>query len=378
MKQKIVFLIIIILLAGVSIFIFKKGFQTEPEMAGQEAQKAIPVQVKPVIQRDFMEYIFAVGTLKAHETNLISPKVPGNVQAVYVDLGDHVKAGKTLIQIDSTGFRLAVNQSEAAYKTAQAAIAQAESQFEQAEKEYRRAIKLLNEKVIPQSRFDAAEAAYKTAQEGLAVARGQYKQAQAVSETAHENLKNTSIRSVISGIIVERNVEIGQTIAPGIPVMRIIDQSRIKVDINLPEIDFGRVKIGDSAIITITADQKQNFQGKVTLVNPMVNHKTRTFQVRIEVSNKNANMVDGMFADVKLTTGKKSVLAVPQAALQHLPGSGTFYVFVVENNKASKRNVKTGKVTDLYTEVLSGLKKNDQVVVSGTGRLRSGIEVSLH
>ena len=163
MKQKIVFLIIIILLASVSIFIFKKGFQKEPEMARQAAQQAIPVQVNPVIQRDFVEYIFAVGTLKAHETNLISPKVPGNVQAIYVDLGDHVKAGKTLIQIDSTGFKLAVNQSEAAYKTAQAAIAQAVSQFEQAEKEYRRAIKLLNEKVIPQSRFDAAEAAYKTA-----------------------------------------------------------------------------------------------------------------------------------------------------------------------------------------------------------------------
>ena len=109
----------------------------------------------------------------------------------------------------------------------------------------------------------------------------------------------------------------------------------------------------------------------------MVDRKTRTFRMRIEVPNQAGKLVDGMFARVKLSVEKRRSLAVPRNALQRLPGSGTYYVFVVEENKAYKRTVEIGGMNDQYAEVRDGLVEDDKVVTSGAGRLRSGAEINV-
>jgi HlyD family secretion protein len=282
-----------------------------------------------------------------------------NVDAVLVDIGDRVEAGQVVVLLNRTRFKLGVGQSKAACQAANAALAQAGSQFEQAQKEYHRASKLLAEKVIPQSRFDAAEAAYKVTQEGLAVARGKYSQAQAALETAREHLKDASIRSSITGVVVDRNVEVGQSVSPGVQILRILDQTTMKGDVELPEKDFGRVTVGTAAVITVDAFQGQKFPGKVTVINPMVDPRARTFRVRIETSNPSGKLVDGMFARVSLLTGQRTALAIPRDALHRLPGSGTFYVFIVQNNKVVKRITKIGKIGDQYAEAIEGLVQGE-------------------
>ncbi len=174
---------------------------------------------------------------------------------------------------------------------------------------------------------------------------------------------------------MERNVEIGQYVAPGAQLLRILDQSKLKADVDLPESDFARIGTGMPAVIEVDAFQGQRFPGKVILVNPMVDRKTRTFCVRIEIPNPNGKLVDGMFARVRLSAGQRMALAIPRDALQRLPGSGTVYVFVVNGYQAIKRTIKIGVVGDRYAEVLEGLNENQKVVTSGTGRLRSGTNV---
>jgi len=335
----------------------------------------VPVTVASVAQREFRDEIRAVGTLRAHETVLLNPKVSGNVETVLLDIGDQVEAGQVVIRLDGTNFELAVKQAKAAYEGAEAAIAQAKAQLDQAEKQYRRASNLLAEKVIPQSRFDAAEAAYKTGQEALTSAKERRNQTTAAFETAKEHLKNADICSPIAGIVVERNVEIGQAVGPGEQLLRIVNQTSLKVDVDLPEIDFDRVAMGIPVVITVDAFPKQQFPGKVVVVNPMVKRETRTFRVRVEAPNPTGKLVDGMFARVKLSIEKRTALSIPRDALQRLPGSGTFYVFVVEENKALKRTIKVGTVGDQYAEALDGLAEGEKVVTSGAGRLRSGTKV---
>ena len=294
-----------------------------------------------------------------------------------MDIGDRVEAGQVVVLVDRTGFELAVNQADAAYQSAEAAVAQAGSQFEQAQKEYRRATRLLSEKVIPQSRFDAAQAAYNAAREAMAAIKGKHSQSRVALETAREHLKNARIRSSITGVVVDRNVEVGQSVAPGVQVLRILDQTTMKVDVELPEKDFGRITFDDSAVVTMDAYQGQDFPGKVTVINPMVDPRVRTFQVRIEVSNPSGKLVDGMFARVRLFTGRRTALAIPRDTLHRLPGSGTFYVFVIQGDKVVKRTIKTGKVGDQYAEVLEGLVEGERIVTSGDGRLRSGMIVKI-
>ena len=378
MKRRGVYISIAIAAAVIALLVVqvsRKQWQKDEDL--NVATKGVPVTIASVIQHDFADEISAVGTLKARDTSPLSPKVAGTVSRVLVDIGERVKAGEVVIKLDRTNYDLGVKQARAALAAAEAAVPQAEAHFEQAEKEYRRAIELLEEKVIPQSRFDAAEAAFKSAKEAVFYAKAQRDRAKAALETALEHLKDADIRSPIGGTVVERNVEIGQAVAPGSRLLLIVGQTSLNLDVDLPEADIGRLAIGTVALITIDAFPGHEYSGKVTVVNPMVNRKTRTFRVRIEVPNPSGKLVDGMYARVKLSVEKRRSLAVPRDALQRLPGSGTYYVFVVEGNKAHKRTVEISATDNQYAEVTDGLVEDDKVVTSGAGRLQSGMEVSV-
>ncbi len=351
--------------------------KAKDRQAFQALDQVIPVNTVPASMELFQDKVSAVGTLRARQENLLSPKVAGNVDAVLVDIGEKVKAGQPVIRLDKTTFRLAVKQAEAAFSAAFAAVAQVKSQLSQAEKEYNRAKNLLAENVIPQNRFDAAEAGYNTAREALLVAKGKHSQAKAALETAREYLNYTEIHSSIDGVVVQRSAEIGQSVAPGIQVLRILDQTMVRADIELPEKDFGRIGFKTTAIMMVDAFPEIKFNSKVTIINPMVSPGTRTFKVRVETSNQTGELVDGMFVKVNFLLAQKEVLAVPRAALQKLPGSGTYYVFVVKNNKAFKKEIKIGIKTDKFAEVIDGLARGELVITNGAGKLRSGINVKI-
>lgn len=350
MKKSGRYLVIAVVLAVIGLVIFQLVKQRGNRTVGENAMEdAIPVETATVAEREFRDEISGVGTLTAQKISPLSPKVPGNVAEVLVDIGSRVKSGDVVIKLDDTDYDLAASQSKA--------------NFQQAEKAYERAKALLAEKVIPQSRFDAAEAAYVTSRETLALAK--------------ERLSNSKIRTPIDGVVVERHVEVGQTIGPGGRVLRIVNQSSLYTDVGLPERDFETISTNTLATITVDAFPKKTFRGRVALINPMVDPQTRTFRVRVEAPNPDGMLVDGMFARVRLLAGKRNSLAIPRDALQRLPGSGTYYVFVVDGSKAEKKTVRTGVVGDEYAEILDDLAIGDEVVTSGTGRLRSGMQVAI-
>ncbi len=378
MKRKLAYIMIAVAVVVIALLVFQvfsKQWQKDVDVPAVD--KALPVTIAAVVQHEFREEISAVGTLKAREISPLSPKVAGIVTEVLVDVGDRLKVGEVVIRLDRTNFDLAVKQAQAALAAAEAAIPQANAQFERAEKDYIRATELLKERVIPQSRFDAVEAAFKTAREAVSSATAQRNQAKAALGSVLEHLNNTEIRSPITGTVVERNVEIGQAVAPGGQLLRIVDQTSLKADIDLPEVDIGRVAIGATAMMTVDPFPGEEFSGKVIVINPMVDRQTRTFRVRIQVPNQAGKLVDGMFAKVKLLMGKRRALSVPRDALQRLPGSGTYYVFVVDRNKAVKRTVQVGAMEDQRAEVRDGVAEGEKVVTSGAGRLRSGAEVTV-
>lgn len=380
MKRRSAYILILAVAVVIVLFVFQLFWKQSPRDSNIDTvSKVLPVTIAPVVRREFAEEISAVSTLTARETSLLSPKVAGTVNRVLVDIGDRVEDGAVVVELDRTNFSFAVQQAQATFASSKAAIWQAKAQYEQTEKEFRRATELLKEKVIPQSRFDAAEAAFKTAKESVSFAGAQHDQAKAALGIALEHLKDAEIRSPISGAVVERNIEIGQAVAPGAQLLKIVDQSCLKADINLPEGDIGRLAPDGTttSIIMVDSHLGEEFPGKVVSINPMVDRQTRTFSVRVQVPNQQGKLMDGMFARVRLFVGKRHALAVPRDALQRLPGSGTYYVFVVEGNKADKRTVEIGAMNDQFSEVTKGLVEGDKVVISGAGRLRSGAEITV-
>lgn len=378
MKRKLAYIMIAVAVVVIAIIVFQVfSKQRQKDIDVHAVDRALPVTIAAIVQHEFREEISAVGTLKAREVSPLSPKVAGTIIKVLVDVGARVKDGQVVIRLDRTNLDFAVKQAQAALAAAEAAILQANAQFEQAEKDYIRATELLKERVIPQSRFDAVEAAFKSARETVSSVTAQRNQAKAALGSALEHLNDTEIRSPITGAVVERNVEIGQAVAPGVQLLRIVDQTSLKADIDLPEGDIGRLAIGATAMITVDSFPGEEFSGKVIVINPMVDRQTRTFRGRIQVPNQAGKLVDGMFAKVKLFMGKRRALSVPRDALQRLPGSGTYFVFVVDGNKAVKRTVQVGVIEEQRAEVRDGLAQGEKVVTSGAGRLRTGAEVTV-
>ncbi len=372
-------LICFLILMGVLLGSLTFAFQNTRKNTRIAAESAVSVTVSPVILHDFEERITAVGTLKARETVVLSPKVAGSVEAVLVDIGQPVMKDQILIRINSTHFDIAVDQANAAFAGAKALVSRAKVQLEHARKQYVRATRLMADKAISQVRFEEAEAAFKAAKEQFFAAGEEGNRALSAIRTAEQYRLDAVIRSPISGVVVERNVEIGQAAAPGVPLLRILDQSDhqsgLQVDIQLPESDFGKITPKMSAVIEMDAFKNSQFQGKVALVNPMIDMQTRTFRARIEVGNPGGRLVEGMFARVGLSVGKRRSPAVPRDALIYLPDSQTSHVFLVNDGIAVKRDVATGVIGDRYTEVLKNLAAGDRVVTSGTDRLRSGVHV---
>jgi RND family efflux transporter MFP subunit len=380
MKRLAVFsaVLVLLILAGVAAFqTASKRYGQRQANPGVPEQQAVPVTVSPVLRRHFSDEITAISTLRARETGFVSPKLPGKVEAVLVDVGSRVGAGELVVRLDRSTLDLGVQQARAAHSAAIAVAAQAKAGLERAEKEYRRASNLLAEKVIPQSRFEAAETAYKGAREAVVAAEEQARQAEAALQTAEEHLRDAEIRSPLGGVLVERSVEVGQSVAPGMALLRILDQSSLKAEFELPETDFGRVAVGMPVTVAVDSFAGQQFSGRVSVVNREMNLQTRTFRVRAEILNPGEKLAEGMFARVRLFRGKRAALAVPRDAIQRLPGSGTVYAFVVEGNQAAQRTIKVGAVEDEWAEVLEGLREQELVVTSGAGRLQSGALVKI-
>ncbi len=369
--------------------------------AGKDETTAMAVAVATVEERVFSHNVRTVATLSAlHESN-IGSKVGGKVAEVYVEESDEVEKGKPLLKLDQKDFLDAVRQAEAAVATAEAAlanvlagtrkedIAAAKASFELAEREYDRMKGLWETQSIPKARLDAAEAQYKTAketyekavrgprQEDINVARARVDQAKAALDTARTKLENSVVGAPFDGVIVGKYVNVGEMIGTSRVLFREVDIGRVKVEADIPEGEFAWTKVGTPAFISADAYPGEEFGGAVTLVNPSIDPMSRTFHVEVEIPNPDKRLKPGMFARVRLQVRQERSPGIPMDALSRLPGTGVYYVFAVADGKAQKKNVVLGLREGNWVAVDDGLAVGEQVVISGSGLLQTGMPVTV-
>ena len=162
------------------------------------------------------------------------------------------------------------------------------------------------------------------------------------------------------------------------PIVRITDDSLVKVVVAINEKELPYIRLNQTAYIRLNAYPEKEFEGKLTVINPRLDPATRTASIEIYVHNPQSLLKVGMFAHVRLILGKKKVLAIPRDALEKLPGTGSYYVFIVdEGGKARIRNVKIGMSEANLVEIKEGLKEGDLVVIQGQNRLKDGMDLLL-
>jgi RND family efflux transporter MFP subunit len=202
------------------------------------------------------------------------------------------------------------------------------------------------------------------------------KESQASFDLASKAVEDTEIKAPFSGTIMTKNANIGENIKPEQIVFSIMDFSKIKVEANIAEANITEIKIGQIVNIKLDAYPGKLFHGKVNLIAPGLDSKNRTAKIEILVPNEDNLIMPGMFAQIEIVTKENfNANILPRESLVEKEDKKG--VFVVEANTAIFRNIQIGTVTEEKFEVLSGLNKDDKVVVKGVSDLWDGIKVEV-
>ena len=357
MKKILIISGVVAVVAVAAFFIFR-GNGNEPQF-----------RFDKVTRGDVEMAVTATGTVNPVTTVLVGTQVSGTIKNIYVDFNSPVKKGQLIAQIDPALFEAQVNQARATLLSAKANVEKADASEVDAKRSMERNKELVSKNLIAQSDFDTAETNYETAKASVSAAQAQVKQSEAALSSAETNFFYTKIISPVDGIVVSRNVDVGQTVAASFQTPTLFsiaqDLTKMQIDTNVAEADIGNVKVGEDVEFTVDAYPDITFKGKVWQVRnaPITVQNVVTYDVVIQVNNPELKLKPGMTANVSIIIAiKKDVLRIPNAALRFKPSEKSktpaqpkgSAVWILEQGKPKRIPISIGISDGSYTELVSG------------------------
>ncbi len=270
--------------------------------------------------------VTATGTLSALVTVQVGTQVSGRVEKILVDFNSTVKKGQVIAKIDPMLFQAALEQAHANYAAGQGTVIKLQAQADDAKLQYERAKALFERKAIAQQDLDTARANSRAADGDLVAAQGNLQQAKASLHQAQVNLAYTTIVSPTTGVVISRNVDVGQTVAASLsaPTLFLIaeDLTKMQVDTSVSEADIGKLKSGMAATFTVDAYPTKVFRGSIRQLRnaPQTVQNVVTYDAVIDVANPGLELRPGMTANVTFVYDQRdSALRVANAALRFQP-----------------------------------------------------------
>jgi membrane fusion protein (multidrug efflux system) len=310
--------------------------------------EAVPVEVATVVRESVSQTLTYAGGIEAKRKALLGAQISGIVQKIHVDVGDRVRKGDVLVEMGGEQ------------------LTQVRAQFVAVEKDWQRMQSLLEKGAVTQQAFDQTTAAYEAA-------KAQYELVRA----------STEMTAPFPGVITGKFLDDGEifTLMPtgaGAPaIVELAKLDTLKVSVALSERDRPLVQIGDRAVISVVSDRGRKFDGVVARVDPTLDAWTRTAMAEIVVPNPAEHLRPGMFANVTLMLSPRPAIVVTRDALVRQEGTAVFYVYVVEDGVARRREPRFGDSYGAGVEILDGLSAGDLVATAGRYRLHEGSVVQV-
>ncbi len=348
--------------------------------------KAQPRYITAEVTRGtVMRSVIATGTVNPILTVIVGSAVSGIIQDISCDYNTLVKVGQICATIDPRPYKAVVDQDKAAVSVDRAQLEKDQANLAYARVNYDRLASLVPRHYASENAADNAKAVYQQAEAQIALDKAVIEQDQAKLSAAEANLGYTNIISPVNGVVVSRDVTIGQTVAASFqtPTLFLIatDLTHMEVDTNVSEGDIGSIRKGEDATFTVLAFPDIHFQGSVVQVrqSPQMVQNVVTYDVVIDVDNRDLRLKPGMTASVQIVTAKRSdVLRVPDQALRYVPSSQAraaeikeSHVWVLRGDKPVLVPVVTGLNDDTNTEVVSGNLQPGDLVIVGERRATS-------
>jgi len=343
-----------------------------------------------VAMREFQRSLAVQGNLEAMNSAMVSPRIPGVLEAIFVDEGDAVTANETkLFQTDAANLKENLDISRHSLRVAQYAKQQAIANLEKTRADlhktkldYDRFKRLFEKQAVTADAFEKQESQYlqlqaseKLSATQVDLAAAQEEQAKAALVIAGKSLADTTIYAPISGKVSMRLLEPGEMGSPGMPVVRIDDISLIETCAYLPASYYSEV-ISAKTMIEVVVSGKNMGQFPVSYKSPTINPKLRTFEVKCLIDNASAGIAPGAMAQIRVILESKQGLSVPSTAIQRRGGKAI--VFTFSGDKVRMVEIQTGIENDGWTEVISDKLNEQSLVVSmGQDMLEDGQVVSV-
>lgn len=335
-------------------------------------------KVRKIKRTTITETVEASGTINPVTTVNIGSQVSGMISAIYVDFNSKVTKGQLLAQIDPSLFQAQVEKAQGDLNSAKANYEKIKAMLIYDKKNYERYKKLYTKRYVAKSDVELAEATYKSDVAQLDAMSAQIAQANATLQNNLTNLKYTKIISPVDGVVVSRDVDVGQTVAASFqtPTLFMVaqDLTKMQIEVNVSEADIGRVAVGQDVDYTLDGYADMTFRGKVSQVriSPTTVNNVVTYNVIVEVDNEDQKLKPGMTANVSIITNRKDdALCVPNDALRFTPTEitgGQKYkeqgIWVMRDRKPVRVTIKTGAKNNDITEIISkDIKENERVII---------------
>lgn len=402
-KKKIIILVFVIAVIA-ALIIFKK---TKGESSGDNKQ----VTLEKVELSTLIETVSATGKIQPEVEIKVSSEVSGEIIALPIKENQQVKKGDLLVKINPDIYTSGYNRTLASLSTSKAGLNQAEAQLKQAQADYNRSKTLFDKGVISKAEWDQTTASYESARASKQQAYYNVQSASATVSEARDNLGRTIIYAPADGTISLLSVELGERVLgtqqmTGTEILRVANLNNMEVEVDVNENDIVKVTIGDEAEIEVDAYLKKKFRGEVTSISNAAStalsaDQVTNFKVKVRINKdsysdllegKPANYSPfrpGMTATVDIiTTKRENIIAVPISAIvikedttsvkkdilaelekEDQKEKGTYKpdekfecVYINNKGKAELRVIKTGIQDDSKIEILSGLKKGEEIV----------------
>jgi len=401
-------LVAVMILAGLALY-RGWGFTQKRTGAQRTARMEVPVQIAPVVIKPLTYFIRVTGDILPLMQVDLFPKVSGYLERIHVHIGDTVKQGQVIAQIDQTDFLSKVREIEAKVAQAKAqlaeietgtrteeirqteeAVKQAQSRFDNAKLQNERVQALYHRDVISKKERDVAdmecsvtEAQLASSQQQLKLVRegarqevregsqAKLREMEAILEQERTRLQNAKIVAPFRGEISRKHVDAGALVSSSTPLVSLVHTETLKIVANVVEKDIPLLKVGMKAKIRTESYPGRVFEGRVEKINSALDLSTRTLQAEVYIPNPDRSLKPGMFASVEVVLLEKpQTLVVPREAI--IEAGSEMSVFVVEGKQAVRRPVSIGYEQDRMVEVLKGLNEGDQVVVKGQQLIKEG------
>ena len=352
--------------------------ETEPAAAASTppVEHRTDVAAVTVALADLESTLQISGNLVPQTRVAILARLPGTLSRIMVDLGDRVRAGQVVAELDARELEAQVDAVAAAVNVAAAGVEAAEAALANAALEHDRAQNLFERGALPRQRLDTAATARRAAAAQRDLAQATLAQAQASLRRAREVRRDATLTSPVDGVIVERHYDAGSLVGPGDqPVVVVADLRVMTLEAGVSELDAGRLRVGMPARVTVQARPGETFEGRVAAIAPEVDARNRHFRIEVRTANPGGVLLSGMYGTATIPLVRApQVVAVPREAVTTRDGQRV--ALRIEGDTVTAVPVTEGLTDGRLVQISAGLQPGDVIVSDARQDVAPGARVN--